>query len=245
MDTYITKQGLFLLNLTRVVLIIIGKPGTASLVFCILASAVCMSVLNKIRRNILDLVWSKYNNFTRSIRRKFEHRWARFSVGLCIIPLSLIISLTYPNLAQGQELEIDPESIKISESSIAIIKTQESIRSPLSQILLTQGFSATHPAIDIKGPTNEPVFPIMRGEVTETIRSYNGYGNYIVVDHGQGLKSLYAHLNFIAVDKGQKVNTQTILGGLGSTGRSTGPHLHLEVIDNGKKINPLTVIGGK
>ena len=64
------------------------------------------------------------------------------------------------------------------------------------------------------------------------------YGNTVDVDHGHGLKTRYAHLNQIGVRSGQKVATGDRLGGMGTTGRSTGVHLHYEVWMNGRVQNP-------
>jgi len=68
--------------------------------------------------------------------------------------------------------------------------------------------------------------------------SKGGYGNLVVLDHGNGLATFYAHLSKILVKEGQAVGSGQILGNVGSTGRSTGPHLHYEVHKNGKAINP-------
>lgn len=94
-----------------------------------------------------------------------------------------------------------------------------------------------HNGIDIAGRTNDPVFVTADGTVTAT-----GYdkseGNHIVVDHGNGLRTHYMHLNEILVKKGDKVKKGEQIGKVGSTGRSTGPHLHYGVLKNGAVIDP-------
>ena len=80
--------------------------------------------------------------------------------------------------------------------------------------------------------------PILPGKVEKTARLRFGYGNYIIVNHGSGFKSLYAHLSKITVKEEQKVDKNTVIGFIGSTGWSTGPHLHLEIINNKERVNP-------
>ena len=83
-----------------------------------------------------------------------------------------------------------------------------------------------------------PVYATAPGVVSFTgVRS--GYGNVIEIDHGNGLKTRFAHLRTISVAVGQRVAIGTRIGGIGSTGRSTGPHLHYEVWVNGRAQNPL------
>ena len=77
-------------------------------------------------------------------------------------------------------------------------------------------------------------------EVAET--SSVGYGKHVIVDHGDNLKTLYAHLSKINVKTGDEVDTDTVVGLMGSTGRSTGSHLHLEVRDHGIPINPMSIL---
>ena len=69
-----------------------------------------------------------------------------------------------------------------------------------------------------------------------------GYGYLIVVDHGTGWQSAYAHLSAVGVSCGQSVFQGTVIGGLGSTGNSSGPHLHFELVFNGAKVNPLNYL---
>ena len=67
----------------------------------------------------------------------------------------------------------------------------------------------------------------------------NGYGNRIIIDHGNGYRTLYAHCSELLVPTGTKVSKGQLIARVGSTGNSTGPHLHFEVILNGVKQNPL------
>ena len=72
----------------------------------------------------------------------------------------------------------------------------------------------------------------------------SSYGNYVVVSHGSGNTTLYAHMSSRKVSVGQYVNQGDVLGITGSTGNSTGPHLHFEITENGVRINPLNYLTG-
>jgi murein DD-endopeptidase MepM/ murein hydrolase activator NlpD len=97
---------------------------------------------------------------------------------------------------------------------------------------------ANHPAIDIAGSIGNPVWASDNGVIVYAGWSNYGYGNLIVIDHGNGWQTLYAHLNSISVGCGQSVNQGQGIGGLGSTGNSSGAHLHFEMIYVGSKVNP-------
>jgi murein DD-endopeptidase MepM/ murein hydrolase activator NlpD len=103
---------------------------------------------------------------------------------------------------------------------------------------LTQGYWLGHQGIDIGAPTGTPIYAADTGYVAAT-GWMGGYGNYIVVNHGNGFETLYAHLSEIRVMAGQGVQRGHLIGLMGSTGRSTGPHLHFEVRQGGVKRNPL------
>jgi murein DD-endopeptidase MepM/ murein hydrolase activator NlpD len=98
-----------------------------------------------------------------------------------------------------------------------------------------------HDGLDIAAVTGKNVYAYTDGRVVET--GWNGgYGNCILIDHGNGLKTRYAHLSKIFVRIGQRVGTGERIGAVGSSGNSTGPHLHFEVIKNGRTQNPLNYL---
>ena len=99
------------------------------------------------------------------------------------------------------------------------------------------GHAAMHAGIDFKGPIGSPIYAAADGRVTFAgVRS--GYGNAIEITHGNGMLTRYAHLSRIDVKVGQAVAAGSTIGGLGNTGRSTGPHLHFEVRINDRAVNP-------
>lgn len=102
-------------------------------------------------------------------------------------------------------------------------------------------YQPTHTGIDISSGNRSgvtPIKPFKPGQIVEAARSYSGLGNYVTVDHGSGVTSVYAHLYSIAVQVGQAVDKNTVLGTEGSTGASTGTHLHFEVRINGQPVDP-------
>jgi murein DD-endopeptidase MepM/ murein hydrolase activator NlpD len=103
---------------------------------------------------------------------------------------------------------------------------------------ITQGFRAYHLGIDIGSYTGNPVHAADSGYVVVAGWSNVGYGYYIVIDHRNGVQTLYAHLSRFFVNAGDSVGQGTVIGHVGSTGNSTGPHLHFEVIQNGVQRNP-------
>ncbi|MGB3805980.1 MAG: M23 family metallopeptidase [Erythrobacter sp.] len=99
------------------------------------------------------------------------------------------------------------------------------------------GRGAMHNGIDFKGKTGSPIYAAASGRVTFAGRR-GGYGKTVEVSHGNGMMTRYAHLSRIDVRRGDSLSGGDVLGGLGSTGRSTGPHLHFEVRINGRAVNP-------
>lgn len=97
---------------------------------------------------------------------------------------------------------------------------------------------AFHEGIDFATFLGNPVYSTGDGVVERVRYQFFGYGNEVVIDHGFGYKTRYAHLNSIDVAKGQTLKRGQKIGTVGSTGKSTGPHLHYEVIYKGKQINP-------
>lgn len=108
---------------------------------------------------------------------------------------------------------------------------------------ITQRFVWYHKGIDIANHAGPGVLAADSGKVIVAgWPDGNGYGNRVVIDHGNGYKTLYAHLSRIYVVPGQTVARGSAIGQMGSTGRSTGIHLHFEIIQNGTYLNPLNLL---
>jgi murein DD-endopeptidase MepM/ murein hydrolase activator NlpD len=125
------------------------------------------------------------------------------------------------------------------------------MRKPLRKLVITTPFGAKriingkkrsiHWGTDFKAPKGEPVFAVLSGKV-----AYAGSmfftGNTVIIDHGLGIHTLYAHLSKINVKKGEFVKAGKVIGRVGSTGRSTGPHLHFGVYVGTERVDPMIAL---
>lgn len=108
---------------------------------------------------------------------------------------------------------------------------------------ITQRFVWYHQGLDIANRTAPTVLAADSGRILMAgWPDGYGYGNRVLIDHGNGMQTLYAHLSQAYVVAGQSVNRGDAIGKMGSTGRSTGTHLHFEVMQNGVRLNPLNVL---
>lgn len=103
-------------------------------------------------------------------------------------------------------------------------------------------FSFFHPGIDLATALGTVVHPVAPGKVISEGYDFWGLGENVVVDHGHGYQSLYAHLGQISVKEGQEVSSSDTLGTVGLTGHTTGPHTHLQISKDGVNFDPLTVL---
>lgn len=108
---------------------------------------------------------------------------------------------------------------------------------PMSGVI-TQRYWAGHQAIDIGAPVGTAIVAADAGFVAVVQRSNVGYGRMVIIDHGNGYQTLYAHLNTYYVEAGQSVGKGQVIGTCGVTGNTTGPHLHFEILRNGVRLNP-------
>lgn len=118
---------------------------------------------------------------------------------------------------------------------------------PLSEYTLTSGYGYRtdpidvgiefHKGVDLATDTGSDICAASAGTV-ELSQYSSSYGYYMIIDHGGGLKTLYAHCSELLKQVGETVNSGEVIAKVGSTGRSTGPHLHFEVRLNGNNLNP-------
>ena len=138
--------------------------------------------------------------------------------------------------------------VKNKEKSLACIPAIQPVRnSDLKRTISGFGYRidpiyktvAMHTGMDFTADKGTEVYSTGDGVVELVESKLWGYGKSIIINHGFGYKTLYAHLSAFKVRQGQKIKRGELIGLIGSTGRSTGPHLHYEVIVNGVKVNPI------
>ena len=152
-------------------------------------------------------------------------------------------------LSAGQQLFIpgaamDSKALKEAMGELFIMPLKSKFRWSSSygkRIDPIAGVSSFHTGTDMACPTGTPIYAAMSGTIA-TAGVSRVYGNYVIIEHGNGYQTLYAHMSKIIATKGQWVSQGTKIGLVGSTGYSTGPHLHFTVYKNGKMIDPMTIL---
>lgn len=178
----------------------------------------------------------KGNKLSRFFRYIFEHEKIKkifgANIGFLIIASTLLPQNNFDYSKDFQTVN----------SQTPVFKTEKGVRYPTNYVRVTQGYKFFHPGIDFDGITGDPVFPISKGFVEAVSYSPYAYGNAILINHGQNLTSLYAHLSKIEVSIKQEVDINTKIGEIGTSGRAYGDHLHLEVREDQIPINPFTLL---
>lgn len=157
-------------------------------------------------------------------------------------------------LTAGQEL-IVPEGVKPNGIFTGVKNIAKTV-APIPGVVgegnfmwptggtITQRFSWYHQAVDIANHSNPPIVAAATGTVVTAGWNGGGYGNYVIIDHGNGYQTLYGHLlnGSVLVKAGDRVTQGQRIGTMGSTGRSTGTHLHFEIKTGGGKLDPLKML---
>jgi murein DD-endopeptidase MepM/ murein hydrolase activator NlpD len=157
------------------------------------------------------------------------------------------IQAPYPTYPRGKA------SVAVNQAAATIKPQTGSSMWPIRGMVTTefgvshQPWQAWHTGIDISSGLRSgsaAVQAFRGGTVTTAGWSQSGYGNHVIIDHGGGLTSLYAHMASVTVGKNQPIQTGDSVGYEGSTGSSTGAHVHFEVLQSGKPLNPRGQIPG-
>jgi murein DD-endopeptidase MepM/ murein hydrolase activator NlpD len=146
--------------------------------------------------------------------------------------IAKVVSSTKNNAVAVIEKLVNPKKAPASGAKMAW---------PTEGHRITQYYSWRHTGLDIANKVGTPLYAAESGKVEFSGWS-NGYGNNVVINHGGGKKTRYAHASKLFVKVGDSVDRGEQIAAMGSTGWSTGPHIHFEVIINGTKYNPLSYI---
>jgi len=130
---------------------------------------------------------------------------------------------------------------KLPSNSIFEIFSGGHLEWPLKTKEITQGFSPPdHHGIDFAVESETPIMAAREGKIREAGTDPNGiYGNYVLIDHGGGFQTLYAHCSELKTEQGKHVFDKDVIALSGNTGRSSGPHLHFELRHSGKAVDPM------
>lgn len=134
-----------------------------------------------------------------------------------------------------KKLEEEHENKKHTVNGILLAQT------PVNGVITSRygsRWGTTHMGLDIGAPMGTDIHAAADGKVEKVVNSNVGYGNLVVISHGNGVQTYYAHCSKLFVKKGQKISAGDIIAAVGSTGDSTGPHCHFEIRLNGSAINP-------
>lgn len=176
--------------------------------------------------------------------------------GLKIATIKAVNNLNSDLIKEGQQLKIPPSDLSKSYlASLAQKKTgggssspkpfAGTFRRPTSGWHMSQGFGHTsferwHTGVDLDSRSGLTIMASASGRVATVRRGWGGgYGNHVIINHGDGFSTLYGHMSTISVSVGQWVNQGQSIGVMGSTGWSTGTHVHFEIRQNGVAKNPL------
>ena len=150
-------------------------------------------------------------------------------------------------VAQSKSFEELFEIARNKEEMLASIPAIQPVRNEdLTRIASGYGYRIhpiykvrkLHTGMDFTAPTGTEIFATGDGTVVRVENKRTGYGKNVIIKHGYGYETLYAHMSRVEVRKGQKVTRGQVIGYIGNTGTSVGPHLHYEVIKDGSKVNP-------
>jgi murein DD-endopeptidase MepM/ murein hydrolase activator NlpD len=177
----------------------------------------------------------KGSRVSRFFRYLFSNKKIQKILGINLAAIFISSSLIQFPISSFKDINVEPE-ISVD------LNTKHGVQYPVKVVKVTQGYSIFHPGLDLDGETGDPIYPIMAGKIEAIDHSKYAYGNAILINHGNEISSLYAHLSEIEVTQNQEVTTEDEIGKMGATGHASGDHLHLEIRDHGQPINPYSVL---
>ena len=156
--------------------------------------------------------------------------------------------LTKRAYIQGKALDEVGMLARTAGDMLACVPSVPPVVPDHNEVYLSSGFGyrtdpvfgggEAHGGQDIAAAYGTPVYATGDGVVSMSEYNANGYGKQVVIDHGYGYQTRYAHLSVISVEVGSKIKRGEQIGNVGSTGKSTGPHLHYELVYRGTRVNP-------
>ncbi|HET6514387.1 MAG TPA: peptidoglycan DD-metalloendopeptidase family protein [Thermodesulfovibrionales bacterium] len=175
---------------------------------------------------------------TRGIQKSEEHEDKNGSRELRMVR---------PGTSLKREINLLPIRTSTQEAKKPLPHQSETLHLPVEGTISSRfglrkhpiyGDKRFHHGVDIAAPVGTDIYPVKDGTVLFSGQQ-QGYGNIVIIDHGDGLVSKYAHNKINLVEEGDTVDTNTVIAQVGSSGRSTGPHLHFELGYNGELIDPV------
>ena len=174
------------------------------------------------------------NPISKLFRPMFEKKRIKAALGGVISMTTLASGIfLMPPEATLASTSFQPNPIEVE------LDTQKSFANVLpANTGISQGYHWGHPGMDITAHLGSDIYPLKAGKVIKMENLKWDYGRDVYIDHGNGMVTLYAHMGKIFVQEGDEVTTDTPIGEVGVTGRTTGPHLHFEVRIDGTNVNP-------
>ncbi len=180
------------------------------------------------------------NRLSFFLRSTIERLRFRELLGLQLAAASFFAAVVVPQVGDiASQVQILQQTDQVT---VEVVPTEAAFRWPLTRFGISQRYSPGHPGIDLTDPKGTPIYAIAAGTVAWTNTFPWGYGKHLLIDHGDGKKSLYAHLSRLDVAPGDLVTKDTQVGEVGSTGWATGNHLHLEIFQEDTPVNPIEVL---
>jgi murein DD-endopeptidase MepM/ murein hydrolase activator NlpD len=190
---------------------------------------------------------------SKSLKNRYKELEGYNNSDLVINTTKRIDLLTSKLVAQSKSLDDIVKLAKEKNSLLAAIPAIQPVRNEnLKRMASGFGYRSDpftkikkfHAGMDFSAPSGTQIFATGDGVVDRADAGASGYGNHIVIRHGFGYETLYAHLSSYKCRVGQRVKRGDIIALVGSSGRSQGPHLHYEVHKNGEVVNPLNFYYG-